>query len=72
MAQETLIEESGMPYSIVRATQFFEFAKGIADYPGQSGASPSSAESCNHVTWAHCPFSRLKILSESPASTGSM
>jgi uncharacterized protein YbjT (DUF2867 family) len=29
--QEELIEESGLPYSIVHATQFFEFAKGLAD-----------------------------------------
>ncbi|MFD6906734.1 SDR family oxidoreductase [Streptomyces sp. NPDC060077] len=29
--QEDLIRESGMPYSIVHATQFFEFMKGIAD-----------------------------------------
>jgi uncharacterized protein YbjT (DUF2867 family) len=31
VAQEKLIEESGQPYSIVRATQFFEFVSGIAD-----------------------------------------
>ncbi|BCL32577.1 SDR family oxidoreductase [Streptomyces aurantiacus] len=30
VAQEELIEESGIAYSIVRATQFFEFVKGIA------------------------------------------
>ncbi|TXS51739.1 SDR family oxidoreductase [Streptomyces sp. uw30] len=30
-AQEELIKASGMPYSIVHATQFFEFIKGIAD-----------------------------------------
>jgi uncharacterized protein YbjT (DUF2867 family) len=30
-AQEKLIEESGVPYTIVRATQFFEFIGGIAD-----------------------------------------
>jgi uncharacterized protein YbjT (DUF2867 family) len=30
-AQETLIKGSGLPYSIVHATQFFEFIKGIAD-----------------------------------------
>ncbi|MGP4052033.1 SDR family oxidoreductase [Streptomyces sp. 2A115] len=30
-AQEELIKASGIPYSIVHATQFFEFAKGIAD-----------------------------------------
>ncbi|MER6158180.1 SDR family oxidoreductase [Streptomyces sp. NPDC001868] len=29
--QEELIQESGIPYSIVHATQFFEFMKGIAD-----------------------------------------
>ncbi len=31
VAQEKVIEESGAPYSIVRATQFFEFVSGIAD-----------------------------------------
>jgi uncharacterized protein YbjT (DUF2867 family) len=29
--QEDLIRASGIPYSIVHATQFFEFAKGLAD-----------------------------------------
>ena len=32
LAQENLIKSSSMPYSIVRATQFFEFVKGIADF----------------------------------------
>jgi uncharacterized protein YbjT (DUF2867 family) len=31
IAQEKLIEEGPIPYSIVRATQFFEFVDGIAD-----------------------------------------
>ena len=31
IAQEKLIVESSIPYSIVHATQFFEFLKGIAD-----------------------------------------
>jgi uncharacterized protein YbjT (DUF2867 family) len=31
IAQEKLIEESGSPYTIVRATQFFEFVDGITD-----------------------------------------
>jgi len=31
IAQETLIRNSPIPYSIVRATQFFEFFKSIAD-----------------------------------------
>jgi uncharacterized protein YbjT (DUF2867 family) len=31
IAQEKLIKESSIPHSIVRATQFFEFLKGLAD-----------------------------------------
>jgi uncharacterized protein YbjT (DUF2867 family) len=31
VAQEALIRSSGIPYSIVHATQFFEYLKGIAD-----------------------------------------
>ena len=31
IAQEKLVKESSIPYSIVQATQFFEFVKGIAD-----------------------------------------
>ena len=31
IAQEKLIRESSIPYSIVHATQFFEFLKGLAD-----------------------------------------
>jgi uncharacterized protein YbjT (DUF2867 family) len=31
LVQEKLIKESSIPYSIVRATEFFEFVKGIAD-----------------------------------------
>ena len=30
MAQESLIKASGIPYTIVRSTQFFEFVRGIA------------------------------------------
>jgi uncharacterized protein YbjT (DUF2867 family) len=31
VAQEKLIEASGVPYTIIRSTQFLEFLKGIAD-----------------------------------------
>lgn len=31
IAQENLVKESGIPYSIIRSTQFMEFTKGIAD-----------------------------------------
>ena len=37
LAQEALIAASTIPYSIVRATQFFEFVKGLADISMDSG-----------------------------------
>lgn len=37
IAQETLIRESGRPYSIVHATQFYEFIKAIADFSTVEG-----------------------------------
>src|SRR5256714_4435766 len=38
LVQENLIKASGIPFTIIRATQFFEFVKGIA----QSGADGST------------------------------
>jgi uncharacterized protein YbjT (DUF2867 family) len=32
IAQENLIKSSSIPYTIIRATQFFEFVRGIADF----------------------------------------
>jgi uncharacterized protein YbjT (DUF2867 family) len=32
IAQENLVKAGSIPYSIVRATQFYEFVKGIADF----------------------------------------
>ena len=37
IAQEKLIKESSIPYSIVHATQFFEFLKGLADISFEGG-----------------------------------
>lgn len=34
VAQEKLIENSGIPYTVIRATQFYEFLGGIADSSG--------------------------------------
>lgn len=45
MAQEKLITDSEVPYTIVRATQFFEFLRGIADsvtVDGQVHATPAT------------------------------
>src|SRR4030081_353133 len=35
MAQENLIKASLIPYTIIRATEFFEFVKGIADFSAE-------------------------------------
>ena len=37
IAQEKLIKEGSIPYSIVHATQFFEFLKGLADISTDGG-----------------------------------
>ncbi|WP_090764738.1 SDR family oxidoreductase [Nonomuraea maritima] len=37
VAQEKLVEESGTPYTIVRATQFFEFIRTIAEAAADRG-----------------------------------
>lgn len=37
IAQEKLIKESSIPYTIVHATQFFEFLKGLADVSMKDG-----------------------------------
>ena len=37
IAQEKLIKESPIPYTIVHATQFFEFLKGLADISSDGG-----------------------------------
>ncbi|SNT64057.1 Uncharacterized conserved protein YbjT, contains NAD(P)-binding and DUF2867 domains [Asanoa hainanensis] len=37
VAQEKLIRDSGLPYTVVRATQFFEFLGAIADSATQDG-----------------------------------
>jgi uncharacterized protein YbjT (DUF2867 family) len=40
LVQENLIKASSIPYSIVRATQFFEFVKQIADYSTKGNQVP--------------------------------
>jgi uncharacterized protein YbjT (DUF2867 family) len=42
VAQENLIKASGIPFTIVRATQFFEFAKGIVESATQGQTVRSS------------------------------
>ncbi|WP_394554956.1 SDR family oxidoreductase [Agromyces sp. MMS24-JH15] len=52
VAQERLIAESGQPYTIVRATQFFEFAKRIADEATVDGVARVSTGSMQPIAAA--------------------
>jgi uncharacterized protein YbjT (DUF2867 family) len=49
IAQEELIAVGGVPYSILRATQFFEFLRGIADGSTEGGVDAGTVR----VTDAH-------------------
>jgi uncharacterized protein YbjT (DUF2867 family) len=53
VAQEKLIEASGIPYTIIRATQFLEFLGGIADSSAMetsSGFRPSCSSPSRRTT----------------------
>ena len=52
--QERLIEAGGVPFTIVRATQFFEFLGGIAGSSGEGDTSGCRPPPCNRwrpTTW---------------------
>lgn len=55
MAQETLIKASPVPYTIVRATQFFEFAGGIAKASGEGQTFRCHRLSCNRSSRVTSP-----------------
>jgi len=50
VAQENLIKASGIPFTIVRSTQFFEFVKGIA----QSASEGQRVRLSPGLMQAHC------------------
>src|SRR6202162_1025942 len=52
VAQEKLIKESSVPYTIVRATQFFEFV----------GASPMRRQKVSRCGWHRCSSSPSRLL----------
>ena len=59
VTQEKLIETSGIPYTIVRATQFMEFLGGIADFKcgwkhGQAAADPVPTHRGGRRCCHHC------------------
>jgi uncharacterized protein YbjT (DUF2867 family) len=59
VAQEKLIKESPIPYTIIHATQFFEFIKGIADAATDGDTARIPAAAVNIWTWCSNRFMRL-------------
>jgi len=78
-AYEQLIRDSDVPFSIVHATQFFEFMKGIADSATKDDntvhLAPSRSSPSTPTTpprWAVLPsVSRWEVSSRSPDLTHS-
>jgi uncharacterized protein YbjT (DUF2867 family) len=66
IAQENLIKASSIPYSIVRATQFYEFVKGISDFSTRGNEvhlpsaliQPMASVACDfpspRTSWRNC------------------
>ncbi len=53
-AQESLIKQSGIPYSIIHSTQFFEFLGGIVKSAAQGEnihLSPPPSSRSRRTTW---------------------
>jgi uncharacterized protein YbjT (DUF2867 family) len=53
LAQEELVAAGGVPHTVLRATQFFEFLRGIADASTESGTGDGTGGDTVRVTDAH-------------------
>jgi uncharacterized protein YbjT (DUF2867 family) len=71
LAQEKLIKESGIPYSIVHATQFFEFVKSIADAATDGNTVRLSPRSSNPSRQTRSPAQWHAPLLASPPTAPS-
>jgi len=66
VAQEQLIEESGMAYSIVRATQFYEFAGRIADEATVDGTARLSTGIMQPIAAADVSAAVARVAAHDP------
>ncbi|QAY72563.1 SDR family oxidoreductase [Agromyces protaetiae] len=69
VAQERLIEDGGVPYTIVRATQFFEFAARIADEATVDGTARVSTGIMQPIAAAEVSAAAARV-AEEPAVGG--
>jgi uncharacterized protein YbjT (DUF2867 family) len=66
MAQEELIKKSGVPYSILRATQFFEFVGAIAQSGAQGDTIRLTSAALQPVASADVAAALAKIAVSAP------
>lgn len=66
VAQERLIEESGLPYSIVRATQFYEFVGRIADEATVDGSARLSTGLMQPIAAADVSAAVARVAASDP------
>ncbi|MBO3273701.1 SDR family oxidoreductase [Pseudomonas schmalbachii] len=68
MAQEKLIEEAGVPYSILRATQFFEFIGAIAHSGAEGDTVRLTTAALQPIASADVAAALAKIAEGSPTN----
>ena len=68
MAQEKLIKESGVPYSILRATQFFEFIGAIAQSGTQGDSVRLPAADLQPIDSADVAAALAKVAEQPPSN----
>lgn len=68
MAQEKLIEKSGVPYSILRATQFFEFIGAIAQSGAEGDRVRLPAAALQPIASADVAAALANIAEQSPSN----
>ncbi|MEV4348409.1 SDR family oxidoreductase [Actinoplanes sp. NPDC049596] len=66
VAQEKEIRESGVPFTILRATQFFEFLPGIADFSTTDGVARLSTARFQPVAAADVAATLATLVAEGP------
>jgi uncharacterized protein YbjT (DUF2867 family) len=68
LAQEALIRKSGVPFTIIRATQFFEFLKGIADAGTSSDEVRVTSKTLQPVAAAEVAAYVAEVAMSAPAN----
>jgi uncharacterized protein YbjT (DUF2867 family) len=67
VAQENVVKQSGIPYTIVRSTQFFEFMKVIGDYAVQDGKIVVSSAPVQPIAVADVVDQLAKVATSAPS-----